>query len=567
MPATAATRTSEQKTQPQAIESTRAVPVRTDSSGPYAGILRMQRAVGNRAVNQIIQTRLILGMPGDRYEVEADRVADQILQTAPLSQTSTLPDGPHVQRKCAGCSGGSGECQSCAEEEVRLKPITPASNHSQAGSESNGTELAVGLARLQSGGLPLSRRERDFFEPRLGRDLSQVRIHANASAAESARSLRAHAFTTANHVVFAAGGYASQTPAGLRLLAHELVHVVQQSGGAVVGTVQRQPDDARVHTAGTESAAGSLSLLSGVPYEKWSETIEQQYRARGDLVRANAVKTCRTQGGAACAQIITATESMKLHALAKSSGGDEGKIKAGLASAAPLVALQLVQQASRAAPLLSLVPPPPPAAGLGLGGGAAIAGPAVIVAVCVIAAYQLWELGKFQDELRAKGFIILEDPLALCIGGCHMPSRPPSSLARDLPPLTRQQIEDWLPPEGSRKRPQPTPVPLQTPVPAPAPQPKSKKCSDARVKTLHDEVDKHCKDRERSCTMQGDTCASAKAKVSAGYACTDAREKMQKECFQKGDDGYEGHMLQISEAYAALRRCEAVMAEKCKEGS
>lgn len=64
-----------------------------------------------------------------------------------------------------------------------------------------------------------------FFEPRLGRDLGPVRIHADAPAAASARALDARAFTVGHHIVFAAGRYTPRTPAGRRLLAHELVHV------------------------------------------------------------------------------------------------------------------------------------------------------------------------------------------------------------------------------------------------------------------------------------------------------------------------------------------------------
>jgi hypothetical protein len=93
--------------------------------------------------------------------------------------------------------------------------------------------------------------------------------------------------------------------------------------------------------------------------------------------------------------------------------------------------------------------------------------------------------------------------------------------------------------------------------------PKSRKCSDALVKKLHDEVKKAC-EQERSCSMQGDTCATATAKVAAGNACIAAREKMQRTCFSPGDPGYQGHMQQIAEAYAALRNCVNVMQAKCK---
>ncbi len=64
--------------------------------------------------------------------------------------------------------------------------------------------------------------------PRPGYDFSQVRVHTDARAAESARALNARAYTVGKDVIFGAGNYAPGTWMGRRLLAHELVHVVQQ---------------------------------------------------------------------------------------------------------------------------------------------------------------------------------------------------------------------------------------------------------------------------------------------------------------------------------------------------
>ena len=68
------------------------------------------------------------------------------------------------------------------------------------------------------------------MEARFGHDFSQVRIHADGKAAESAQAVNARAFTVGRDVVFGSGEYAPGSPQGQRLLAHELVHVVQQSG-------------------------------------------------------------------------------------------------------------------------------------------------------------------------------------------------------------------------------------------------------------------------------------------------------------------------------------------------
>jgi hypothetical protein len=82
---------------------------------------------------------------------------------------------------------------------------------------------------------------RTFFESRFGHDLSGVRIHTDTSAAQTAVSLNARAFTLGRDIVFGPREYAPETTAGQRLLAHELTHVVQQSASSGPSVVQRQP--------------------------------------------------------------------------------------------------------------------------------------------------------------------------------------------------------------------------------------------------------------------------------------------------------------------------------------
>jgi hypothetical protein len=81
-------------------------------------------------------------------------------------------------------------------------------------------------------GTPLPEPTRAHFERRLGADLSAVRVHTDANAGRAARAEGAAAFAFGTDLVFASGRYAPETAAGKRLLAHELAHVVQQSGGA-----------------------------------------------------------------------------------------------------------------------------------------------------------------------------------------------------------------------------------------------------------------------------------------------------------------------------------------------
>jgi len=81
-----------------------------------------------------------------------------------------------------------------------------------------------------SDGQPLSKSECAYFEPRFGVDFNQVRLHSDAQAAESARALNAKAYTLGQDVVFGAGQDTPGTSEGRRLMAHELTHIIQQSG-------------------------------------------------------------------------------------------------------------------------------------------------------------------------------------------------------------------------------------------------------------------------------------------------------------------------------------------------
>jgi hypothetical protein len=90
---------------------------------------------------------------------------------------------------------------------------------------------------LSAPGRPLDAETRTFMETRLGHDFGHLRVHTDARAAESAQALGAAAYAVGRDVVFAAGRYDPGSDAGRRLLAHELVHTMQQGGEAT--SVQR----------------------------------------------------------------------------------------------------------------------------------------------------------------------------------------------------------------------------------------------------------------------------------------------------------------------------------------
>lgn len=120
---------------------------------------------------------------------------------------------------------------------------------------------------LRSPGYPLDVATRTFMEPRFGHDFSDVRVHTDAAAAESARQINALAYTVGRDIVFESGQYAPETLAGQKLFAHELTHVRQQSSAPNISRQEpifsalNESDDAKE----TEAQATAFESLIFTP--------------------------------------------------------------------------------------------------------------------------------------------------------------------------------------------------------------------------------------------------------------------------------------------------------------
>ena len=119
-----------------------------------------------------IQPKLKIGEPNDKYEREADRVADQVMRLPDSEVASMSKATAKIQRKCAACESGHEPYPECAKEEKFLQAKERPDHTPQV------SETATNIAALRGGGQPLSRPDLDFFEPRLGHDFSQVRAGA-----------------------------------------------------------------------------------------------------------------------------------------------------------------------------------------------------------------------------------------------------------------------------------------------------------------------------------------------------------------------------------------------------
>ena len=143
----------------------------------------------------------------------------------PDKHGARAPAAPHpvlLQRKCAcgGTPGLSGDCDTCQKSHLHRERKTEAS------------APAIVHEVLRAPGRPLDAGTREYFAARFGHDFTQVQIHADDLAANSAEEIGAQAYTVGAHIAFGAGRYAPESAEGRRLLAHELAHVVQQSGSA-----------------------------------------------------------------------------------------------------------------------------------------------------------------------------------------------------------------------------------------------------------------------------------------------------------------------------------------------
>jgi outer membrane protein OmpA-like peptidoglycan-associated protein len=181
---------------------------------------------------------------------------------APTTKSAATPVNAGLLRRQCACGAhtiAGGTCAECATNEgiVRRDALDR---------RAPGIAPPIVHQALRSHGRPLDVATRAFMEPHLGRDLSHVRVHTGAEAAQSAAAVNASAYAVGRDIVFADGRYAPTTDAGARLIAHELVHTVQQYGAPsrpaelIVG----EPDDPAEREAdlAAEMVAGGRAVVS-----------------------------------------------------------------------------------------------------------------------------------------------------------------------------------------------------------------------------------------------------------------------------------------------------------------
>jgi uncharacterized protein DUF4157 len=237
-------------------------------------LLRLQRTHGNRYVQQVvgragaapgIQAKLRLGPAVDRFEHEADRVAQQV--TGDPQRSTTAGPGPAAP---AMHRAGGGATDPAVDPEVQ-----------------HAIESARGT------GSPLPDDVRAAMEQVLGADFRSVRLHTGTDADRLTEALGARAFTTGRNIFFGRGEYRPASTDGRHVLAHELTHVAQQAAGGGVGhgVLQRKvmrfkPDRVtlaqRQRTPVEVKGEGEAQIVDDAVDQAWTEFVAGDFSGARD---------------------------------------------------------------------------------------------------------------------------------------------------------------------------------------------------------------------------------------------------------------------------------------------
>jgi Domain of unknown function (DUF4157) len=189
----------------------------------------------------VIQAKMTIGAPVDKYEQEADRVAEQIVQKihAPSSQESSL-GGPIQHQK--------------REEDGNALMMKPLAQRQPVGGMSATQYLESSINRARGGGQPLEAGLQQKMGQAMGVDFSGVKVHTDNQADQLNRSIQAKAFTTGQDIFFRQGAYQPRSRGEQELIAHELTHVVQQNLSVAKGNTTDADNLQRNQMVGNQSA-------------------------------------------------------------------------------------------------------------------------------------------------------------------------------------------------------------------------------------------------------------------------------------------------------------------------
>lgn len=210
----------------------------------------------------VLQPKLKIGQPGDKYEREADAVADQVMMMTGTSTNKMSTDSANSPKMALnpGPPSINMKCEKCREEDLQM---STENDNSQFGGYAPGY-VSKPLMLTKGFGNALNSPLQNEMSSKIGADFSNVKIHTDSKAIQMNRDLGAKAFTHGSDIYFNQGQYNPLNMDGKHLLAHELTHVVQQGNGTLSssGSIQTEMIQCLGSKHGQHSSGSMADLVA-----------------------------------------------------------------------------------------------------------------------------------------------------------------------------------------------------------------------------------------------------------------------------------------------------------------
>ena len=258
---------------------------------------------------QAIQPKLKVGQPGDKYEQEADTIANRVMRMSdneslrmqPVEEEEELlqpklrmqveEEEEPLQMSCLNCQNEHMvQKQPMEEEEEMIQPKSRSDHNNDVN-----PDIQSQITNSRGKGFSLDNRTQAFMGSRFGTDFSHVKIHNDNRSHQLNSQLNARAFTIGNDIYFNRGNYNPGSHSGKQLLAHELTHVVQQ-GAALQPMIQKNGAG-----SSAEQSSGSTTpladLLAGLLRDQLSNSsMRGHLSSLGTALQGLAVDSTSTEG-------------------------------------------------------------------------------------------------------------------------------------------------------------------------------------------------------------------------------------------------------------------------------
>jgi|GEM_PF-1509536 hypothetical protein len=223
---------------------------------------RLRRPLQDKRMS-MIQAKLSIGEPNDKYEQEADATASKVVQqiNSPMQNKSVQREAAMEEEDELQMKPISSIQREAMEEEEELQMKSLVQRRENLGGGEASTDLESSIQSARGSGQSLEPNLQKKMGQVMGADFSGVKVHTDSQSDQLNQSIQAKAFTTGQDVFFRQGAYDPSSRGGQELIAHELTHVVQQRGGAV----QRAGTDTPIYTI---RESGVVQRLSAEFYDR-----------------------------------------------------------------------------------------------------------------------------------------------------------------------------------------------------------------------------------------------------------------------------------------------------------